>query len=279
MTVLVVGGSGFIGAEALDRFRLETDAVGTFRTHPATAPCVEFTFADKEFAEASRHDLLVICTGAAREVASAADLNGWRRDFTRQIDSAPGARVVLLSTDAVLGDGGPHPMTAQPAPRTPYGRASLIAEEVVLRRPDSAVVRTSYVFGIGRRGPDRRLLEMQRTWQNGGGVQAAVDVYRNPTGVAHLAAELVRLALTAEAQGIHHVVGPRMSLHEHFSRVAEALGQPPESVLKSRGSEVGVAELDTSVISERGGAGDPELYEQWIERLARDGPAVLEATA
>lgn len=268
MSVLVLGGSGFIGAEALAGFRRHTEAVGTFRTNPAAAPSQEFNFPDGDLSAASRHDLIVICTASAREVGSAADLPRWRSDFSRLIDSAPEARVVLLSTDAVLGDGGPHPLRGRPEPGTLYGRASLAAEEIVLRRPDSAVIRTSYVFGIGCRGPDRRLMEMQRTAREGGTIRAAVDVYRNPTEVGYLVAELVRISLDPEARGIHHVAGQRMSLHEHFSRLAEALGQPPESVRPSRGSELGVAELDTSLVTEGDGAAAAERYELWLHKLA-----------
>jgi nucleoside-diphosphate-sugar epimerase len=267
--VLVVGGSGFIGTEIVTAVRERTDAVGTFRSTPADPPSFQFDLSQEPNLDTSDYDVLVLSTGACRELSSDDELPRLRRDMQRLGESAASLRIVLLSTDAALGDGGPHSTSARGAPTTLYGKASAAAEEIILGHPQGTVVRTSYVFGIGRRGPDKRMRQLLDASREGRQVPAARDLHRSPTEVHHLASRIADIALTPPASRVIHVAGPRMSVYDHFSRLVEAMGLRSELIAESRALDLGIPEYDTSLAVDEG-EGSYGEYEDWLDRLKEE---------
>jgi dTDP-4-dehydrorhamnose reductase len=229
VTLLVVGGSGYLGRELLRR---STGAIG-------------ISSADLDIrAEAAVAALL-------RELRPGAVVNtAYRRDdrattfdgavFVARAAAATGARLVQVSTDLVFDGekGAPYEEEDEPAPLSDYGRAKADAERAVLEAcPAAAVVRTSLLYGGAEPGPQERLA---------GDPSAAffTDEVRCPIQVGDLADALLELAGTDHA-GLLHVAGAdRLSRHEF----AELLtGGPVRAASLADASEVRPRDCSLSI--------------------------------
>ncbi len=118
-----------------------------------------------------------------------------------------GSRLVFFSSDYVFGEGGPHPVTAEPSPLNVYGRHKLEAERIVQAGVDDAlIVRTCNVYGYvpGGRNYAMSVLDAARS---GRVVRAAADLFGNPTPAGDLA-DAVCAITEAGGQGIVHLAGP-----------------------------------------------------------------------
>jgi dTDP-4-dehydrorhamnose reductase len=125
---------------------------------------------------------------------------------TRNVAAAAeeaGARIVYLSTNHVF-DGtkvGEYVEDDPPRPVNVYGRSKLDGEDEL---PAGAlVVRTSWVFGSGRRNFVRKILEAAR---KGGDVPVVDDQTGRPTWSVDLASALAQLAREGTT-GLLHVAG------------------------------------------------------------------------
>lgn len=168
-SVLVIGGSGFIGTRLLDVLVAAGHEVANLDLAPSPRHAAVTTIGDVRdlvavTAASSGRDVIVnlaaehrddvrpvsrydsVNVDGARTVAAAAVTNG--------ID-----RIVFTSTVAVYGLDQPYPDESQaPAPFNDYGRTKLEAEQVLSAwaeqdsRRSLLVVRPAVVFGEGNRG-------------------------------------------------------------------------------------------------------------------------------
>ena len=199
MTLLVVGGSGFLGRELLRR---SPDAIGIssadvdIRDEAAVAALFE------------RLRPRVVINTAYRRDDRASTFDG--AVFVARAAAATGARLVQVSTDLVFDGekGSPYVEEDQPAPLGEYGRAKADAERAVPEAcPGAAVVRTSLLYGGADPGPQERLAADPSA-------AFFTDELRCPIQVGDLAAALLELAATDYA-GLLHVAGAdRVSRHE-----------------------------------------------------------------
>ena len=117
-----------------------------------------------------------------------------------------GAWVCYLSTDYVF-DGTkrePYVESDPTGPRSAYGRSKLAGEHAVAAaNPRHAIVRTSWLFGVGGRNFVDTMLGLAGQHDE---LRVVADQIGCPTYVGHLARALVELA-ASEAYGIHHVAG------------------------------------------------------------------------
>lgn len=151
MRIAVTGGSGFVGgavARALDAdhdvlafgrrpgYRFWDLTHGPLRTPPAV-------------------DAVIHCAGSVTDWGPAADLFATNLLGTRNVLATwPDARFVHVSTASVYDPYVPHVLTAEsegPAARhiNAYGASKAAAERVVLRHPDTVVLRPHAVYGPG----------------------------------------------------------------------------------------------------------------------------------
>jgi dTDP-4-dehydrorhamnose reductase len=133
--------------------------------------------------------LAVNCTGAVN-VAQAAQ--------------ACGSRLLFLSTDYVF-DGlstTPYETDHPRAPQSVYGKSKADAEEQLLEiAPESCVVRTSWLFGVGGKCFPDTILKIAATKPE---IDVVDDQRGRPTYTPDLARAIIRLC-QQQAKGIVHV--------------------------------------------------------------------------
>jgi dTDP-4-dehydrorhamnose reductase len=209
MRLLVTGAAGMLGRDVVEAARgaghevtalghADLDvadpeavraAVGSARPD-AVVNCAAFT--DVDGAEASYDDALAINGAGAGHVAAAT------------ADS--GAAIVHVSTDYVF-DGtksAPYVESDRPAPASAYGRSKLAGEEAVAEaNPRHAIVRSSWLFGVGGAN---FVATMLRVGAERDEVTVVTDQVGCPTFTGHLGPTLVSLA-ERETTGLMHLAG------------------------------------------------------------------------
>lgn len=234
--ILVLGGSGLLG-EALQvelvRRGREVHAPGRDELDLADDRSIETWF---ENSSAS-----AVINAAAYTDVTRAEISAEREEVFRLNRDAPatlagicrrrGIDLIFVSTDFVFDGilGRPYDERHPPAPLQVYGRSKLEGERAVLEtHPDALIVRTSTLYGPGRRGRphyvDAILDQAAR--------RDRIDVVRtpvsSPTYTPDLGRALVEL-LEVGASGLVHVVNDgacsRLELARETVRLAGAAGR------------------------------------------------------
>jgi dTDP-4-dehydrorhamnose reductase len=234
VTLLVVGGGGYLGSELLRR------------APEASAPSSsELDIRDEAAVSAYLADLRprAVINTAYRRDDRASTCDG--AVFVARAAAATGARLVQLSTDLVFDGekGSPYVEEDEPAPLSDYGRAKADAERGVLADcPGAVVVRTSLIYGGPEPGPQERLAADP---------SAAFfsDEIRCPVAVGDLAAALLEL-VEADHAGLLHVAGAdAVSRRELAGRI---VGRPVPRASLADATEA--RPRDCSLSIERAGA-------------------------
>ncbi|MBC9715784.1 sugar nucleotide-binding protein [Streptomyces sp. TRM66268-LWL] len=237
MTVLIVGGSGFLGTELV---RQATSAghltAATYATKPGDASHAGWyplDLRDQRRVEAVmaevRPDLVVNASsgGADWEVTATGPVR------LAMAAVAHGARMVQVSSDAVFSGVDVHyAESALPDPITPYGAAKAAAETGIMAvHPRALVARTSLIIGHGRSVHERLVHQLAS-----GAVEGALftDDIRCPVHVDDLAAALLALA-TGDLTGTCHLGGTdALSRHELGTLIARRDGLDPSRLRAGR---------------------------------------------
>ncbi len=129
--------------------------------------------------------------------------------------AAVGARLVHLSTDALLGgDAAPYDESAPPAPRNDYGRAKAAAEALALAHPNAVAVRTSLIYGLAEM--DNGTAWMAAALRAGQPVTLFTNQRRNPVWVETLAAACLEL-VDHPYTGVLNVAGQQVLTRAAFA--------------------------------------------------------------
>jgi dTDP-4-dehydrorhamnose reductase len=129
------------------------------------------------------------------------------RDGTRHVVEAAhriGARVVYLSTDYVFDGkkGSPYLPDDPPRALSVYARSKLAGEEVALRASSgAAVVRTSWLYGAGRRSFVTAMIERAAAGED---LTVVDDQFGSPTWARNVATALLDL-VGRGVEGVWHV--------------------------------------------------------------------------
>ncbi|MFJ6778907.1 SDR family oxidoreductase [Streptomyces yangpuensis] len=223
MTLLIVGGSGFLGAELVRQAVAaghRTAATYATGRPPGSTPAVVWHALDLR--DPGRAEA-VVAEVAPRAVVNASSGGAdWAVTAEGPVRlaraaAACGSRLVHVSSDAVFSgaSGLPYDESCPPDPLTPYGAAKAAAETGVrLVHPGAVVARTSLIIGDGQSGQsghERVVHELAAGTRTGA---LFTDDVRCPVHVTDLAAALLELA-SGDATGMHHLGGAEaLSRHE-----------------------------------------------------------------
>jgi dTDP-4-dehydrorhamnose reductase len=210
LTLLVVGGSGHLGAEVCRQaLSAGTVVVGTYCRVPGPVPGVRWERLDIRDRVAVA--TLVRLVHPSTVVNTAYDYGKWTvtADGAAHVASASaevGARLVHLSSDALHGGRStPYLDDEPPTPVHPYGAAKAAAETAVrLVDPSAALVRTSLIVGDAESKQVRLCLDLL-TGEAAGALFS--DEYRCPIAVEDLADAVLELAASDYA-GLLNAAGP-----------------------------------------------------------------------
>lgn len=272
-TVLVVGGSGYLGRSVVDRLDSgetaepagsaemvqEYRVIGTHCSTPAPTTDVRFDFwTDDVGPILEEYDVDVVVYAAANEYGGDVDTGDTDAggDFAdcaeRFAAQCAGRRVVYVSSAAVFD--GTERRYVESDTRTPpdeYGERLVAFEDAFADHCDDlAVMRTSYLFGFSLGTLDHRLARTRERLRDGESVAYFTDMYKSPVLVTE-AAETVTALVGSEATGPVHVPTPRMSVYEFHCEAMRAFGYDPGPIERdSIPVDMDVAP-DTSLDSER----------------------------
>ncbi|HVY70091.1 MAG TPA: SDR family oxidoreductase [Verrucomicrobiae bacterium] len=217
----ITGASGLIGSHLLRLTPADWQGAGIIRSSqppPATNgkprylslslddfPAVERSFRENPPA------LIIHCAALSRSTECQANPTLARRmnvEATQHLAKlASEIPFYFFSTDLVFdGRQGNYLETDSVNPLGVYAETKVEAEQVVLRNPAHAVIRTSLNGGpspSGRRGFDE---ELRNAWQEGQTTRLFVDEYRCPIPAEATARAVWELALRGAA-GVYHIAG------------------------------------------------------------------------
>lgn len=239
--LLVTGAGGMLGRDVVVAARErghEVIALGHGELDVTDAAGVREAF------ERARPELVVNCAawtdvdGAEADPEGALAVNGHGAAHVASAAAAIGAQLVHVSTDYVFaGDARrPYVESDETGPRSQYGRSKLAGEQAVAgASPAAAIVRTSWLFGVGA----RNFVETMLGLAAGGGEQVSVvtDQVGCPTFTGHLGGALVELA-ARRAQGILHAAGSGHCSWNEFALEIFARAGVDCAVLEARSEDL-----------------------------------------
>ncbi|WUW19506.1 sugar nucleotide-binding protein [Streptomyces sp. NBC_01463] len=217
MTVLVVGGSGFLGAELLRQaVAAGHPTAATYATRPGSAQGVAWY--DLDLRDPGRVEAVVADVGPRVIVNASSGEADWAVTAEGPVRLAmaaarSGSRLIHVSSDAVFSGARVHyGESCLPDPVSPYGAAKAAAETgVLLVHPDAVIARTSLIIGDGQSKHERVVHELVAGTRDG---VLFTDDIRCPVHVADLAAALMELA-SGDASGVRHLGGSEaLSRHD-----------------------------------------------------------------
>lgn len=266
---LVTGASGFLGGAVVSRLSDSGwHVVGT--AHRRGAP--EMRVADlrdeqavSRLVEEIRPDAVVHCAAARdpdaceRDPGEARRLNVSPADFlVRALD--PRVPLVFISSDYVFdGERPPYRETDDRAPVNIYGRTKTEAEDIVLARKSSLVLRIPVLVGAGATLSASGFIgKMHETIRSRERVEVEDTIIRFPTWIEDVA-DVIRFALDKQIFGILHYSGARgQTRYGWTTELARILGASAAHVapVKKDPSQVARrprdAHLDTTLLRSMG---------------------------
>lgn len=231
-TLLITGGSGFVGKNLANFFASRCSVVATYFQHPTTPDGaaeslqLDVTNARQVISifERVRPDAVIHAAGN-KDVKFCEDhadeahrINGLGTKNVAHACAKFGASMIYLSTDLVFnGLRGRYKEDELPQPSLEYGRSKLEGEKFAREElADVAICRSGGVYGRGSPllGWLSAELEAGRT------VDCFVDVFNTPTYAENLA-EMMEAIIKKRLTGIFHTVGrERVSRFEFFRSYA-----------------------------------------------------------
>ncbi|MEU2354350.1 sugar nucleotide-binding protein [Streptomyces misionensis] len=245
MTVLIIGGSGYLGAELVRQaVSAGLHPAATFHSRPGDDDGTTWHHLDlrdplrlEEVLDTVAPAVVINATSSGADWAVTAD-GGIR---LAQAAADRGIRLVHVSSDAVFSGTGRdcYDESCLPDPLTPYGAAKAAAETAVrlLCPHTAAIARTSLIIGNGRSEHERLVHTLADGTRQGA---LFTDDIRCPVHVTDLAAALWEIA-QSDAAGVFHLAGPdALSRYELGELIARRDGLDLARLPSARRSDTGL---------------------------------------
>ncbi|MEH0431931.1 SDR family oxidoreductase [Streptomyces turgidiscabies] len=228
MTVLIIGGSGFLGGELVRQaVSAGRHPAATYHSRPGDYDGAAWHHLDlrdplhlEEVLTTVAPDAVINVTSGGADWTITAE-GGIRLALTA---AERGIRLVHVSSDAVFSGTGRdrYDESCLPDPLTPYGAGKAAAETAVrLLCPDAAVARTSLIIGNGHSEHEQLVHALADGTRRGA---LFTDDIRCPVHVTDLAAALWEIT-RSDAAGVFHLAGPdALSRHELGTLIAQRDG-------------------------------------------------------
>jgi dTDP-4-dehydrorhamnose reductase len=158
-------------------------------------------------------DVLLHCH-AVCDVPRCETAPDWAREVNlvylkRVIDALPAkTRLVYVSSDHVFGGDGVYDEDSAPCPISVYGRTRVEAEEMVVKRPGSLIIRVGLAIGPSPNGRTGHWDWLRYRTQRQLPVTIVHDEFRSVVWANHLALRVMQLA-QGDDTGLRHVSATR----------------------------------------------------------------------
>ena len=179
----------------------------------------------------------------------------------------PRRGLIYVSSDHVFGGDGVYDEASSPCPISVYGRTRLDAEELVLTRSDSLVIRIGLPIGPSPNGRTGHWDWLRYRVEHNLPVTIVHDEYRSVVWVNDLALRVMQLAESTET-GIRHVTATRAASRVELANyLLSVIGETTEYARESRHQRAAPH------------LGRVELATIYRGELSRPLPSVLDASS
>ena len=213
--VLVLGGSGMLGQEAVRQFSSRKWFVSAPSHRDLDVTWVQH-LENLRLRDYGDFDWVVNCAAytkvdqAESEAMAAMNVNGIAPGTIAAVCEQNGWKFLHVSTDFLFDGESDVPYTEEnvPSPLGIYGRSKLFGEHnVQTEKPDSLIVRTAWLFGPYGKCFPRTIIE---AWLAEKPLRVVTDQTGSPTYAADLARVIGDLMALNVAPGVYNAVGPDM---------------------------------------------------------------------
>ena len=223
MRTLIIGGSGFLGSKLAET--LNGNSQSTYYSHPLFSGQLKLDLTDiasirKCLAE-TKPEVIIHCGGltdtdfceANPELANRTNVFG-----TEYLLRGFDGKMIYFSTDYIFdGENAPYDENSKPNPLNHYGKTKLLAEKMVLEKPQNLVVRVSGLYGLNRH--NNRFLNRLR---NNPVIKASQELVSTPTYLEDIARAVPDVM---QMSGLLHFSGEQsFSRYGLVKKVVESLG-------------------------------------------------------
>ena len=216
--ILLFGATSILG---FNLARLFSNAVIPFKSPGNTAPAVQqwpvLNLEDPEWIEGImaqyKPEILLYCH-AVCDVPNCEVDTKWAHEVNvghlqRTLKALPNhTRLIYVSSDHVFGGDGTYDEQSSPCPISVYGRTRVEAEQMVLERPQSLVIRTGLAIGPSPNGRTGHVDWLRYRTQRQLPITIVEDEFRSVVWVEDLAKRVMALSRSG-VTGLRHIPATR----------------------------------------------------------------------
>jgi len=251
---LIIGGSGYLGAEIARQLKPFGNVFSTYFNAPIPGGVKYDFFDDYVPSIVDNHVIstVIFAANVARSVGDDdSDYNEAVERFVTDFENTS-VKLVFVSTDAVFsGEKGSYVESDRTNAKTTYGMNVIVFESFIEHLLNIwAIIRVSYLYGDTETHVDKRIVAAREIVESGDKFERSNNVYKSPVHVRDAAKHIVDIA-TKRIGGFFHIPGRRMSIYDFYRERFGKLGIPCDLLIPvSSVPDVGVP-VDTSLESNR----------------------------
>ena len=252
---LIIGGSGYLGAELARQMKPFGNVFSTYHNTPFPRGVKYDFFTDDIWKPITDHKISTIIFAAV--VARGRGEEDWEyveavERFVTDLESMGDVKLVFVSTDAVFsGEKGSYVESDRTDAKSTYGiNVSLFEDFIEHLLNIWAIIRVSYLYGNTESHRDKRIEKAWKIVESGQRLERSDNIYKSPVHVSDAAKSVVNIA-TKRIGGFFHIPGRRMSIYDFYRERFEALEVPSDGLVAvSTQKDAGIP-MDTSLGTER----------------------------